>query len=704
MDFNISSGPRHPSRPSAPRAAQTTSAPTARMTRRQLQMESREKARKRIVEAAIKQAATQFPRDLLIHSDKITASKAPSEYKENVVEVMGKTLFKDLGLPERLQKSVEAYKLKTMTPIQSQTFKSILEGKNVVARSPTGTGKTLAFLVPLLARLLSLPDKGIRLQRTDGIRVVILCPTRELALQTYDVAFSLLRPFPYIVPVCLCGGEARSKEKARIRKGANILIGTPGRVLDHVKQTSVLIGTCAPLEAVVLDECDEILDMGLGVTVREIWDALEQGRKQALESAEKLPITGLSDGKKDHIHPIQYILFSATANEKVTDLAKDINSPLFIAVDAVGKASGKNSLETVGTGKDGKKEGVVINDASSSPVALPPNLDHSFVICPLKLRLPLLFGLVAGTSALVFVQTGDEAVFLDSLFRSIPGAPRSFALHGSMAQSDRRDIITRIRKAVAEGEERSVCVFATDVVARGIDLPALGVVVQYDAPAEAAQYVHRIGRTARIGHSGKAFLVLHPSEVEYTAYLSKICTPPHPYQLEAALSGLRKLEQFAGDKSGILSIAGRLQTTVEETVTSDKTLHDRAVAGLKRYISSYSVREKDIKPMFNSRQLHLGHLAKSFGLREAPGELLHPSEAKLSENMERLKRKQGEMPISNINQRSNVDAKNAKNRKKFKLGTKVQKSQGRDERLAGTGEKVALPPPSKKAPGNKNKK
>eukprot|EP00767_Chilomastix_cuspidata_P001168 gnl/Chilomastix_cuspidata/1365.p1 GENE.gnl/Chilomastix_cuspidata/1365~~gnl/Chilomastix_cuspidata/1365.p1 ORF type:complete len:668 (-),score=242.16 gnl/Chilomastix_cuspidata/1365:12-1976(-) len=597
-------------------------------------------------------AKTVFKRELLEEADKaLSTSHATGE--QSADSLFTKVTFAELGAHTRLVRSLERMEMTTATAIQKLSFGPIVNGKNVVARSQTGSGKTLAFLVPLLSRLLG---SGERISRADGTRCIILSPTRELVTQTTDVIEELTRPFPYIVPVALCGGERRDREKARLRKGATIIVGTPGRVLDHLRNTASLQSGMAPMQFLVFDECDTTLAMNMGELVRDAWHQIEAASEREL----------------------QVLLFSATASEEVLSLATAMRDPVFVsAVDEAGN--------------------------EHQHISIPATLRQEYIVTPPKIRLPTLLAAMHGQKSLVFVQSRDEAVFLETLFAGVPGAPRCFSLHGGMTQPDRRDVITRARRLFKSDDEdaRAVVVFSTDVAARGLDLPGLSTVIQFVPPTERVQYVHRIGRTARIGRDGSSLLFLLPSEADFVRHLSEFGAVPQPVALERVLGELRAIPEFEPGEGarrfrGVLDYASRAQTFIEGAVAENAQLQDRATRAFQSFINGYGVRERALRAVFNPRLLHFGHMAKSFALRDTPGALLQKRIKGAGKQKGRI------TPRPTAKRAGPKHKKDLPSRtRRQRLSTKVSAAQGRDTRIVGTGqarETKSRPPASKRRP------
>jgi ATP-dependent RNA helicase DeaD len=367
--------------------------------------------------------------------------------------------FDDLTLSTELQEAVAFMGFEDLTPIQSGAIPLILDGKDIIGQAQTGTGKTLAFGIPMLELL---APKGRRL---EGL---VLCPTRELAVQ---VAEELKRLAKYrrdvqIVPVY--GGEPIQRQLASLKKGARIVVGTPGRVMDHMSRGTLIFDA---LTMVVLDEADRMLDMGFVDAMKTILWAMPEDR--------------------------QTLLFSATIPHSIMDLAHKF-----------------------------QRSPHVVNVAGEQLTV--PQVEQAF--CEVKpwQKLDMLCRLIdqyQPASALVFCKTKRR---VDRLVKDLQARGLSVGgLHGDMKQSRRDAAMQQFRLG------RTRILVATDLAARGLDVQGIEAVVNYDLPQDEQHYIHRIGRTARMGQSGRAFTLCLPEErerlkeIEYCANtrISRLATP-----------------------------------------------------------------------------------------------------------------------------------------------------------------------------------
>ena len=355
--------------------------------------------------------------------------------------------FAELPLSKATSSGLSASHFKTLTTIQQKAIPLALQGQDILGAAKTGSGKTLAFVLPVLENLLRK-----RWTEYDGLGALILSPTRELAIQIFEVLRKVGRYHTFSAGLVI-GGKSLQEEQDRLGK-MNILVCTPGRMLQHMDQTTALeIGN---LQILVLDEADRIMDMGFQSTVDAIVEHLPKDR--------------------------QTLLFSATQTKKVSDLARlSLRDPEYVAVHE-GAAS-----------------------------ATPASLKQHYVVTPLPEKLDTLWSFIRANvkaKILVFLSSGKQVRFVYESFRHMqPGIPLMH-LHGRQKQTGRLDITSKFAAS------KNACLLATDVVARGLDFPAIDWVIQLDCPEDADTYIHRVGRTARYERDGRAVLFLDPTEEE----------------------------------------------------------------------------------------------------------------------------------------------------------------------------------------------
>ncbi|KAH7353562.1 DEAD/DEAH box helicase [Plectosphaerella cucumerina] len=371
----------------------------------------------------------------------VALEKAIDEFDPKTTEV---TSFSDLPLCEPTKTGLDKSHFETLTDIQSRAIPLALKGSDILGAAKTGSGKTLAFIIPVLEKLYR-----ARWTEYDGLGALIISPTRELAAQIFEVLRKVGRAHAFSAGLVI-GGKSLKEEAERLGK-MNILVCTPGRMLQHLDQTAGF--DVDNLQILVLDEADRIMDMGFQSAV----DAL----------VEHLPLTR------------QTLLFSATQSKKISDLARlSLKEPEYVSV----------------------------HEEST-----PKNLQQHYLVTPLPEKLDTLYGFIKAnlkSKMIVFFSSGKQVRFVYESFRHLsPGVPLLHLL-GKQKQVQRMEITRRFAEA------NHACLFATDVVARGVDFPAVDWVVQVDCPEDVDTYIHRVGRTARYERDGKAVLFLDPSEEE----------------------------------------------------------------------------------------------------------------------------------------------------------------------------------------------
>lgn len=507
-----------------------------------------------------------------------------------------------------------------------------------MVRSQTGSGKTLSYAVPLVQSLQSVQPK---VSRSDGPLALVIVPTRELAQQTFKTFQKLLKPFTWIVPGVLMGGEKRKAEKARIRKGINILVSTPGRLVDHIKHTLSI--AFSAVRWLVLDEADRTLDLGFEKDLTVILNSLNT--------------TGPAR---------QNVLLSATLTNGVTRLADVcLNDPVSIHVS--GPPSNDFTTTTSTVTSDPKAT------SQSESFAVPEALKQFVVVVPSKIRLVCLAAFILdkckfsqNNKLIVFVSSCEAVEFLHSLFTAVLSGPSAshepqlhfLRLHGNMKQEERTEAFQQF------SESQSGVLLCTDVAARGLDLPQVTWIIQYTPPTAAAEYVHRVGRTARIGGRGSSLLFLTPAETAFITELANHNISLSEMKLQDILSNLMFDDTYKGrgkyhSKSSSKALeqevrerATVLQTEFENFVHSDSQSLQAAKKALQSFLRAYTTYPAHLKHIFHIRSLHLGHAAKSFGLRDAPQGLSAATGPGASRGHKKNQtRKQARSPVKNQNQK-----------------------------------------------------
>ena len=451
------------------------------------------------------------------------------------------TSFNSLQIHNHLKNALAEMKFVKMTPIQQRAINPALAGKDILAAAKTGSGKTLAFLIPSIEYLLRLKFKP-----RNGTGILIITPTRELALQIYSVACDLMKNCSQTYGI-LMGGANRKYEADKLLKGINLVVATPGRLLDHLQNTKGFI--FKNLQCLAIDEADRILEVGF-----------EEEMKQIIKF---LPVER------------QTLMFSATQTTKVEDLARvSLKMPLFI------------------------------NAESESDNATVSTLDQGYVVCPPERRFLFLFTFLRknlNKKVIVFLSSCKAVKYYAELLNYIDVPVLD--LHGSQKQAKRTKTFFEFMSA-----EKGI-LLCTNVAARGLDIPVVDWIVQFDVPSDPRDYIHRVGRTARAGKSGKALMLLMPSEVGFLRYLkdSKV-----------------SLNEYEFPPSKLANIQDQLETLINKNYYLNRS----AKEGFRSFVQAYA--SHSLKDIFDVHELDLGAVAKSFGFDTAPSVNLQTQSLKSS--------------------------------------------------------------------------
>jgi len=372
----------------------------------------------------------------------------------DVVDEHGKPVnmeFEKLDCSDATKNAVKDMGFTHMTEVQARTIPPLMAGRDVLGAAKTGSGKTVAFLIPAIEMLSKLKFKP-----RNGTGVIIVSPTRELALQIFGVAKDLLKYHQQTFGIVI-GGANRKAEADKLIKGVNLLVATPGRLLDHLQNTKGFV--FKNLKALVIDEADRILEIGFEDEMKQIIKILPSER--------------------------QTMLFSATQTTKVEDLARISlkKGPLYINVDERKDTSTAEGLE------------------------------QGYVVCNSDARFLLLFTFLRKNlkkKVIVFFSSCNSVKYHAELMNYIDVPVLD--LHGRQKQQKRTNTFFEFCNA-----EKGI-LLCTDVAARGLDIPAVDWIIQFDPPDDPRDYIHRVGRTARAGGRGKSLLFLLPSELGFLRY------------------------------------------------------------------------------------------------------------------------------------------------------------------------------------------
>jgi len=580
--------------------------------------------------------------------------------------------FGTLSLASRLVDELSKMELQRPTAIQSKVIPHLLEGSgDAFVQAQTGSGKTFAYLLPILHRVLQLSKQGDgkQIHRDSGVFAIIVAPTRELARQTDTVLEALIRPFPWLVSTAITGGESKKAEKARIRKGVNFLVATPGRLADHIDNTKAL--TLSTVRWLILDEGDRLMDLGFEDDLKTAINALKRVQVEN-ETPNGASLEALPERRVT-------VLCSATMKMNVQKLGEmSLADATFLAAE-----KDDEQIDNHGTHK------------------APAQLHQSHIIVPAKLRLVTLISYLRSVfsrrgrtmKAIIFMACADSVDFHYELLKipqktnkddtsktkaaevktskkpqqledsdeeeaeeaektqdpakpdlpesvkrdqellsktvakasyvTTPASPQVILhrMHGSLTQSTRTATI----KSFSACKEPSVLI-TTDVSSRGLDIPSVDLVIEYDPAFSFADHIHRVGRTARAGRPGDAVLFLQPGTEEGYIDLLKtsgsVTNQPFETVLEKGnLSKINYPVQTSAAPPGVATDhkpPDKLQLHLEQRILNDPKQLDLARNGFKSHIRAYATHTKEERQFFDITELHLGHTAKSFGLREPP--------------------------------------------------------------------------------------
>ncbi|MCJ1416125.1 ATP-dependent RNA helicase dbp7 [Xylographa parallela] len=596
----------------------------------------------------------------------------------NAPLIDGLDTFTSLGLSTTIAAHLlTKLNLKAPTAIQKAAISQLVkEDSDAFIQAETGSGKTLAYLLPIVQRIMELSknkeSKNIsnssgdspgqihkdraryvhtdgtgQVHRDSGLFAIVLAPTRELCKQISIVLDNLLRCAHWIVAGTVIGGEKKKSEKARLRKGINILVATPGRLADHLSNTEVL--DVSNVRWLVLDEGDRLMELGFEEEIRGIVSKLEdRSRASRTRNIPGLPATRTT------------VLCSATMKMNVQRLGEiSLKDAVHIKADLVTETNTDEASE-----------------APNTHFSAPAQLKQSYILVPPKQRLVTLAALLKRTfarkgsvmKAIVFVSCADSVDFHFAVFgreavpvdkidgndstsvkesmpkpetQTNPPLPTVLAcplltnpanphltlhkLHGSLPQQTRTATLSAFTRST------NPCIlFCTDVASRGLDLPNIDLVIEYDPPFSADDHLHRVGRTARAGRDGRAVIFLMPGaeegyvEILKQGYRDGVGTGVAGSKAEDTLKkgfgseGTRPANVAKGYSREWEDKATAWQLDAERWVLDDARAGEMARKAFVSHVRAYATHVAKEREMFDVKALHLGHLAKAFALRDRP--------------------------------------------------------------------------------------
>ena len=439
--------------------------------------------------------------------------------------------FADVGLSEPTRRALDEMGFVKMTRIQAASIPPALEGRDILGAAKTGSGKTLAFLVPAIELL-----RKVQFKPRNGTGVIVVSPTRELALQIYGVALELMKHHSQTHGLVI-GGANRRTEADKLASGVNLLVATPGRLLDHLRNTRAFV--FKNLVSLVIDEADRILEIGFERDMHDIIQILPKERQTSL--------------------------FSATQTKNVEDLAR-------LAI---------------------RSKPVYVSAHEDSETSTVEGLEQGYVVCPPERRLLLLFAFLRRNlkkKIMVFFSSCDSVKFHSELFNYVDLPCKE--IYGKQKQQKRTTTFFEFNNA------ESGILLCTDVAARGLDVPRVDWIIQYDPPDDPKEYIHRVGRAAR-GESGKgrALLFLTPGELGFLRYLRAAKVAVQEYEFP---------EKKVPDVS----------SQIENLISKNFFLNKSARDAFRSYLLAYASHSH--KDIFDVGKVDLPSAAKAFGFAVAP--------------------------------------------------------------------------------------
>ncbi|KAF7294715.1 RNA helicase [Mycena indigotica] len=484
-----------------------------------------------------------------------------------------------------------------MTPVQASTIPLFMQNKDVVVEAVTGSGKTLAFVIPVLERLI----RRERKLRKQEIGALIISPTRELATQIHSI-FSLFisaQPQPlnedededepqvleYPDPLLLISSDASSPAQdvqRFVESGADIVIGTPGRVEEFLLGKGNAVVSVKELEVLVLDEADRLLDLGFQAALTRIITHLPKQRRTGLFSA------------------------TMTDADALSELVRvGLRNPSRIVVKVQSKKLGSTIEER----------------------RIPAGLKIHYVVCRASEKVVQLTQIIAAEVAehkasrfIVYFATGACVDYFYRILQILlPQGTTLFSLHGHLQPAARTRTLTSFSDSPATSTHPAI-LLATDVAARGLDLPLLDTIIQFDPPSDPKAFSHRCGRTARAGRSGRAWVLLVGRETTYVDFLAirKIPITERPYFIQPRAQQLPSTAneddstslQYEDDQ------VAEFLSQIRALLLTDRAIHDQAAKAFVSFVRAYSKHEASY--IFRVKDLDLVGVAKSYGLLRLP--------------------------------------------------------------------------------------
>ena len=488
---------------------------------------------------------------------------------ENAETTETRKSYRDSAIDVRIIKAVEEMGFESMTPIQEQAIPIMLEGKDLIGQAQTGTGKTAAFGIPIIQKID--PEE-------KGLQAIILCPTRELAMQAAEEIRRFAKYMHEVKVLPVYGGQDISKQIRALSKGVQIVVGTPGRVMDHMRRHTLKTGK---VRIVVLDEADEMLNMGFREDIETILTDMPEERQTAL--------------------------FSATMPKPILEITKEY-----------------------------QKEDAEYLKITPKEVTI-PLVKQAYYQVPRKEKEEVLTRLMDyyhPKRSLIFCNTKR---MVDELTEHLKDRGyQAEGLHGDLTQHQRDTVMNLFRGG------RMDVLIATDVAARGIDVDDVEAVFNYDVPEDIEYYVHRIGRTGRAGKTGRSFTLVSGKEVYKIRDIERVChTKIRERNIPSAADITSvKAEKILGEALETMqnkNLDSTIDFLMEKLVDGEYTALDLAAAFMKMKMGDDI---KDIKvEKFNPKDLVFGRSGSKRGKRGGRGRSSERDRGRKSGEKERSKEK-----------------------------------------------------------------
>ena len=517
---------------------------------------------------------------------------------------MWNLLAEKLNLDEQIPKILtNIFKFTQITKVQNIVITEFLKNKDVIVKSVTGSGKTISYIVPIIQRLINYSKENQNYK--NKILSLILLPARELAEQVFSEMTKFTNNLSYEFSVqLLIGGKKIDEDLNKIRNQIpNIIIATPGRLIDIEEKEKL---SFSDLEILILDEADRMLDMGFEMAVTRILSKLPKQRRTGLFSA-----TVTSN--------VENIIKAGMRNPEFINIiiSQNKSNNLFVNENEIkNKINNKGSYYNI---LEFNPENYKINNSNQE---VPKGLGQYYrVIKNVKYKIPHLLNLLYGLynsennqKIMIFLSTCNSVdyfnILLPELFKKFSIEDFSCSkLHSKISQNKREKEYKNFK---IEDKHKLNILLTTDLAARGIDIPNIDIIIQFDPPKNEDSYIHKAGRTARVGNTGVSILFLLEEEIFFINYMKQkfIFIDEFPYSFDEE-NNIKKNEEIV-DKINNISVLN----CIKEINLSDKWIYDKAVNSFISYIRFY--KENELKYIFDYRSLDIGNLANSYQLIKMP--------------------------------------------------------------------------------------